>query len=192
VTTDVLYRDALDTVTGWLPTDGSGREYRQRFLDLLSDQPAAVRADNPGAHITASAMIISADLESVFLVLHRRIERWVQVGGHCEPGDASVAAAAMREAWEESGIEGLLLNPVPIDLDIHEVNCRHGASLHYDIRFGVLAPPGARATLSAESSDVGWFAAGALPKPLATATERLVAPAIRATRALATPARGSR
>ena len=184
MTTEALHRDAITTVTGWVPADGTGREYRQRFLNLLAEQPAAVRSDNPGAHITASAMIVSADFERVLLVLHRRIGRWVQVGGHCEPADVSVSAAALREAWEESGIEGLLIDPAPIDLDIHQVTCRHGTSLHYDIRYAALAPPGATATVSAESAHVDWFDAGELPEPLATATARLVGPAIRATREL--------
>ena len=180
----VLHHSALVAATGWIPADDAGRKIRQRFLDLLADQPGAVRADNPGAHITASAVVIAAESDRVLLCLHGRIGKWVQLGGHCEPVDGSVSAAAMREALEESGIEGLLLDPVPIDLDIHEVTCRYGASLHYDIRFAVLAPPGAVATGSAESRRVEWFSPDSLPAPLGSATERLIGPAVRAAREL--------
>jgi 8-oxo-dGTP pyrophosphatase MutT (NUDIX family) len=179
-----LHQDAVAVVTAWTPLDDTGRVNRQRFLDLLAAQPGATMADNPGAHITASAVVVAAGLDQVLLCLHGRMNKWVQLGGHCEPVDASVADAAMREALEESGIEGLALAPVPIDLDIHPVNCRHGQSLHYDIRFALLAPVDAVATVSAESTRLGWFAPDALPEPLASATQRLVAPAIRATRAL--------
>jgi 8-oxo-dGTP pyrophosphatase MutT (NUDIX family) len=182
-----LHRDAVITTTAWIPSDDAGREVKQRFLDLLADQPSAVRADNPGAHITASAVVVAADLDRILLCLHRRIGRWVQLGGHCETVDTSVADAARREAWEESGIDGLtLVDPMPIDLDIHQVHCRYGASLHYDIRFALLAPPGAVATVSAESRELDWFTPDALPTPLASATDRLVRPAIAAARRLST------
>jgi 8-oxo-dGTP pyrophosphatase MutT (NUDIX family) len=182
--TNAIHRDAVAAATGWVPVDDTGRQVRQRFLDLLADQPGATLADNPGAHITASAVVVSAGLDTVLLCLHRRLHKWVQLGGHCELVDATVSDAALREAREESGIDGLVLNPVPIDLDIHPVHCRHGASLHYDIRFALLAPPDAVATVSPESHRLGWFAPGALPQPLASATERLVAPAIGAASSL--------
>jgi 8-oxo-dGTP pyrophosphatase MutT (NUDIX family) len=181
---DAIHRDAIAAATGWVPVDDTGRQVRQRFLDLLADQPGVTLADNPGAHITASAVVVSAGLDTVLLCLHGRLHKWVQLGGHCERVEATVADAALREAREESGIDGLVINPVPIDLDIHPVHCRHGASLHYDIRFALLAPPDAVATVSPESHRLGWFAPDALPQPLASATERLVAPAIRAASSL--------
>jgi 8-oxo-dGTP pyrophosphatase MutT (NUDIX family) len=180
-----IYPDTVAAVHAWAPGDDAATGLRQRFLDLLEAQPGAVRADNPGAHITASAVIISAGLDRVLLCLHGRIGRWVQLGGHLEPVDTTVAAAAAREAWEESGIDGLIVDPRPIDLDIHPVRCRHGASLHYDIRYAVLAPADAVPTISAESRQLDWFPPDALPAPLASATERLVAPAIEAASRLA-------
>jgi 8-oxo-dGTP pyrophosphatase MutT (NUDIX family) len=70
-------------------------------------------------HLTASALIVHPDLNRVLLCLHGRINRWVQVGGHCEPQDKTLLEAALREAREESGIDDLLAHPTPIDLDIH-------------------------------------------------------------------------
>jgi 8-oxo-dGTP pyrophosphatase MutT (NUDIX family) len=166
------------------PTPAAGRT-REEFLDLLARVPAAV-LDHPEAHLTASALVVHPDLDRVLLCLHGRIGKWVQLGGHCEPGDTSLAAAALREAAEESGIDGLVVDPVPIDLDIHPVNCRLGTpARHFDVRFAALAPAGAVPKISSESRELAWFAPTALPAPLASATDRLVAPAIQAASRLA-------
>lgn len=179
-----LHADAVRLVEAWMPPTADGATTRHRFLELLAAQPKATRADNPGAHITASALVVNATLDRVLLCLHGRVRRWLQLGGHCEDGDASVAGAALREAAEESGISGLRLHPEPIDLDVHPVNCRNGASHHFDIRFAAIAPPGAVESISAESHALGWFAPDDLPEPLGTATERLVAPALATARLL--------
>ena len=99
-------------------------------------------------------------------------------GGHCEPGDTTLAGAALREATEESGIAGLRISEAPIGLDVHHVQCSGGASLHYDVRYAALAPAGAVEMVSAESRALGWFAPDALPEPLADATDNLVGPAL--------------
>lgn len=155
---------------------------RQRFLDLLASSRDVVNAEHPGSHLTASAMIVHPDLERVLLVLHGRMNRWVQVGGHCEPEDTSLLEAAMREAREESGLQDFLAHPVPIDLDVHEVNCRFGASYHFDVRYALLARPGQVEQVSDESQALGWFTADALPAPMAHATQHLIPLALKAFR----------
>lgn len=147
---------------------------RQRFLDLLAGYPEH-------GHLTASAMIVHPDLSRVLLCLHGRINKWVQVGGHTEPGDKSLLEAALREANEESGLDDLLAHPTPIDLDIHPVHCRFGESLHYDVRFAVLAASD-QFTVSDESQALGWYSADDLPNPLANATAKLVPLALKAFR----------
>lgn len=179
-----LHADAERLVSAWVPPTAEAAALRDRFLDLLTAQPGATRRDNPGAHITASALVVSASLDRVLLCLHGRMNRWVQLGGHCEQADASVGAAALREATEESGMAGLRLHPVPIDLDVHPVHCRYGPAHHFDVRFAILAPADAVPVVSAESTDLAWFRPGALPKPLAHATDRLVPPALLAAREL--------
>jgi hypothetical protein len=138
-----IREDALRLLAGWSPPTDVADVVRWRFLDLLESAPEAARPDNPGAHLTASALIVSAGLDRVLLCLHGRMHRWVQVGGHCEDSDVTIAHAACREATEESGIAGLRLHPDPIDLDIHTVTCRYGPASHFDVRFAAIAPPGA-------------------------------------------------
>jgi 8-oxo-dGTP pyrophosphatase MutT (NUDIX family) len=181
---DVLHAAAVTVLTGWAATSDAAEIARTRALDLLGDGPAAVtRAHRPG-HVTASALIVGAD-GRLLLCLHGRINAWMQVGGHCEPGDASVVAAALREATEESGILGLEIDPDPIDVDVHPVRCQPadgadpGPTHHHDVRFLAVAPPGAVERVSAESHALGWFAPDALPSPLAAGVVRLLPPAYR-------------
>ncbi len=139
------------------------------------------RAHRPG-HVTASTLIVDED-RRVLLCLHGRLGLWMQVGGHCEPGDATLAEAALREAREESGIPGLRLDPVPIDVDVHEVRCGAGdgspagPSMHYDVRFLAVCPAGTTTLISDESADLGWFAADELPSPLAEGVVQQLTPA---------------
>ena len=168
-----LYDDALQTLRS-LPAD----PVRERFLALLGHGPETLWRAHPGAHLTASALVVDAAGEKVLLCLHGRIGRWVQLGGHCEPGDETVAGTALREATEESGIAGLVLDPIPIHLDVHPVVCSGGPSVHFDVRFAALAPPGAVEKVSAESAALGWFAPDALPEPLAHAVTPLIEPAL--------------
>ena len=169
-----LYDDALRVLSGLSPATPQ----RQRFLDLLATGPRSVLPHAGGPHITASALMVDPQRGQVLLCLHGRIGKWVQMGGHCEPEDATLSAAALREVREESGIEALAISADPIDLDVHPVRCKYGPSEHYDVRYAVLAPPGAIEVCSSESKALGWFAPDDLPAPLAHATEPLVAPAL--------------
>jgi 8-oxo-dGTP pyrophosphatase MutT (NUDIX family) len=176
-----LHADAIAVLEKWTPTGAAAGRARDRTLALLAAGPATLGRGHRAGHVTASALVVDATGSRLLLCLHGKFRRWVQLGGHCEPGDRTLAGAALREASEESGITGLVVDPVPIDVDIHPVACG-GGSLHYDVRFAAFAPAGAVERVSAESVALGWFPPAKLPEPLAHATARLVAPALAALR----------
>jgi 8-oxo-dGTP pyrophosphatase MutT (NUDIX family) len=160
-----LYDDAVETLSRWHPRNDQQRQLRAIYLRHLHEHPDGLsRACHPD-HITASILVVSGDRKQVLLNLHRRYGIWVQFGGHCEPQDATLAAAALREATEESGIAGLrLLGADPVQLSTHEVRCGPiSPSHHLDVRFVAVAPDHALATASDESDEVSWFPRRSLP-----------------------------
>ncbi|HEY7271405.1 MAG TPA: NUDIX domain-containing protein [Actinoplanes sp.] len=179
---DALHANAIAVLSRWAATSDEADQARERALGLLRDGPAAMTRAHRAGHLTASALIVGAD-RRLLLCLHGRMNSWMQVGGHCEPGDRSLAAAAYREATEESGVSGLKLDPEPIDVHIHPVRCRprdgaaDGPTHHYDVRFLAIAPAGAVERVSAESHALGWFSPEALPAPLADGVVPMFAPA---------------
>ena len=178
-----LHVDAVRVLSGWRATTEEGDLARKRALELLADGPVAMTRAHRAGHVTASALVVD-EAGRVLLTLHRRLGKWMQLGGHCEPGDETLAAAALREATEESGIDGLVLDPDPIDVDVHDVRCGAGdgtptgPSTHHDVRFLVRCPAGAIERISEESAALEWFRPGALPSPLASATARQIPPAL--------------
>jgi 8-oxo-dGTP pyrophosphatase MutT (NUDIX family) len=160
-----LRDDALATLRAWHTADPGQERLRQEYVDHLEARTDGTSRDAAPAHLTAGALVVSADRDAVLLTLHARARRWFHLGGHCEPGDTTLSGAALREATEESGIRGLRLDPEPLHLDAHVVGfCGpHRSVRHLDVRFLAVAPPGARPTVSEESLDVRWWPLGRLP-----------------------------
>ena len=159
-----LHADAVQTLTAWHPATHSQKSLRQAFLGFLAARPdACARSCAPG-HLTASAVVLDASGERVLLTLHPRVGRWLQLGGHCEPEDPTLRAAALREATEESGIPGLTIDDEPIHVDVHPITCSLGVpTRHFDVRYLVRAPEGATEVRSDESLDLRWWPINALP-----------------------------
>lgn len=171
------HADALRVLGEWRPGDPQQEALRHSFLTLLdAREDACLRACEPG-HVTASAVLLDAAGENVLLTLHPRVGMWLQLGGHCEPEDTSLAGAALREATEESGVDGLVVEPEPVHLDVHPITCSLGKpTRHFDVRFIVRAPAGAEPARSDESLDLRWWPVNALPEdtdlgPLITAAQ---------------------
>jgi 8-oxo-dGTP pyrophosphatase MutT (NUDIX family) len=135
--------------------------YRQSMLELLDSQMNCFHRDQFPAHFTGSAFVVSADGSRGLLHHHRKLDRWLQFGGHCD-GEEDVLAVAQREAYEESGIDGLTFaSSRPFDLDIHEIPGigNEPPHLHYDVRYVLIAPEGAEIRTSSESKELRWFTA---------------------------------
>ncbi|TVL94034.1 NUDIX hydrolase [Streptomyces sp. SAJ15] len=131
-------------------------ELRELYLDHLAGHADGMWKACEAGHITASALVIDPSRGRVLLTLHRKLRMWLQMGGHCEPGDATLADAALREATEESGIQGLSLLPVgPVRLDRHPIPAP--CNWHLDVQYAAVAPPGAAEAISDESLDLRWF-----------------------------------
>ena len=115
-------------------------------------------------HLTGSALVVSSTGERVLLLHHRKLDRWLQPGGHGDPGEASGEQVALREAREETGLMGLALHPGaprPLDVDVHDIPARgeEPAHEHLDLRYLVVAPEGAALSPAvAEMRDLRWFA----------------------------------
>lgn len=150
------------------------RDLVQRFVAFASaHDDCLLRSCVPG-HITASAWILDADGGRALLTHHRKLGRWLQLGGHVD-GEPQVERAALREAQEESGMPAFRFVPwsgaelVPLDLDVHPIPARkqEPEHLHWDLRFLLQAEPGQTLVTSDESNDLRWFT----PAELAAVTD---------------------
>jgi 8-oxo-dGTP pyrophosphatase MutT (NUDIX family) len=171
-------------LTGWAAPDDEQERLRSAYVAHLHGHDDGLLKSCVPAHLTASAMVLDHTGERVLLTLHRKGGFWGQLGGHCEPGDSSLAGAALREATEESGMAGLrLFGDAPVDLDRHALSSAFGrCGEHLDVRYAVVAPAGAEPVVSDESDDLAWFAADALPSAAVADLSRLVARARAALR----------
>ncbi|WP_327304652.1 NUDIX hydrolase [Streptomyces sp. NBC_01298] len=149
-------------------------ELRDLYLEHLAAHPDGVYKPCRAGHITGSALVIDPERERVLLTLHKKLGMWLQMGGHCEPGDTSIAGAALREAVEESGIaEGLTLVPGgPVRLDRHPIPAP--CNWHLDVQYAVLAPAGALEAISDESLDLRWFPYAQVAEVADTSVVRLL------------------
>lgn len=160
-----LHADALDTLTTWSAPDSTQERLRTRYVEHLLAHPDGTARSCFPAHLTAGTVVLSADGDAVLLNLHRKARRWFAFGGHGEPGDATLAGVALREALEESGLGAVDLDPVPVDLDEHAVDfCdARGTVQHLDVRYAARARRSDAHRASEESLAVRWWPLDGLP-----------------------------
>ncbi|MEU6864646.1 NUDIX hydrolase [Streptomyces sp. NPDC046876] len=152
-----LYEDAVLVLKGYEGRDEQQSALREVYLEHLAAHPDGVYKPCQAGHVTGSALVVDPEGGRVLLTLHKKLGLWLQMGGHCEPGDATLAGVALREAVEESGIgSGLtLLAGGPVRLDRHPIPAP--CNWHLDVQYAALAPAGAVAEISDESLDLRWF-----------------------------------
>jgi 8-oxo-dGTP pyrophosphatase MutT (NUDIX family) len=148
----------LDQLSAYAAAHPAETETITRFQDFVtSHEDCFERSLNIG-HITGSAWIVSADGSETLLTHHRKLNCWLQLGGHAD-GDPDVAAVALKEACEESGLDEFeALDHTIFDLDIHRIPARKNEAehLHYDVRYLLRATGNTDFTVSEESHDLRW------------------------------------
>lgn len=136
---------------------GQDDEVRQ-ILAFMAEADNLFGRDSQGGHITCGAWILDPSLSKVILVRHRRLDRWIQPGGHIEIGETPFAGA-LREAEEETGIEDLVpwKNKL-FNLSVHLFpQGKDGpAHFHYDFRYLFIATGSSRIQATDETDGVVW------------------------------------
>ena len=144
------------------PADAEEARDREQILAFVLRHESPFDRAIAEGHLTGSAITVSADGSRVLLLHHRKLDRWLQPGGHGDPGETTGEEVALREALEESGIRGLALHPTgprPLDVDVHDIPARpdEPAHEHLDLRYLVVAPPEAAISPDlAELHEIRW------------------------------------
>ncbi|MCX5044529.1 NUDIX domain-containing protein [Aldersonia sp. NBC_00410] len=174
---DSLRTSSIDVLEAWAPAERGDEALRQTLLAFLGSAPRGCLREHVPGHITASALVLDESGRNVLLTLHPRVGRWIQLGGHCEESDETIADAALREATEESGMSGLRIDPRLLSAHTHAITCSLGVpTRHLDLQFLVRAPDDAIAVRSEESVDLRWWPIDQLPAGAEAETlDRLIA-----------------
>ena len=128
-----------------------------RFIEFVDAHPRCFERDCWAGHVTGSAWLVNASRDSVLLTHHKKLDRWLQLGGHSD-GDTDSLQVAIREAQEESGLSVEVLDPDIFDVDIHEIPAHKNdpAHYHFDVRFALLAAIPDAFEVSEESHALAW------------------------------------
>lgn len=146
---DVAYvREVVDEYLAQFPRELAVLDPLLEALSAPGAEEALNSRDSSG-HLTAGAILVDPETGTILQLRHLKLERWLYPGGHVEPEDATLAAAARRELIEEAGPElgdSLLLDEAPVEIDVHVIPARpdgsEGAHLHFDFRFAFMAAGG--------------------------------------------------
>jgi 8-oxo-dGTP pyrophosphatase MutT (NUDIX family) len=149
----------LNLLRQHLPADPNEQAMTQATIAFVEQHPDCFERSLLIGHITGSAWILSPNHQQTLLIHHRKLDRWLQLGGHAD-GDPDVAAVALREAQEETGLTSVrLVSPAIFDVDIHPIPARNAVPehLHYDIRFLLEADPNELFGISDEIKNIQWI-----------------------------------
>ena len=160
MTQATFIKELTDLLNQYITSYDIEESYRQEMLALLKNEDDVLSGENTKGHFTASAWVLSHDLTHVLLTQHAKIGKWFQLGGHIETIDSSLFKASLREATEESGIQGLSVDDTfIIDLDKHPIPEYKGIPTHphYDVTCFFVAPENARIQMNIESTQLEWI-----------------------------------
>jgi 8-oxo-dGTP pyrophosphatase MutT (NUDIX family) len=158
---DLRSQTLLEDLGAYPAADERERASLERMMRFVNATATPFDRANPEGHITGSAVVARADGSAFLLVHHRKLDRWLQPGGHCDPMDGGVLGTALREAQEETGVGDLVpaLEGRPFDVDVHPIPAKDGEPphLHYDIRYLVTSSEEMGEPAVDEVNDAGWF-----------------------------------
>ncbi|MBU2865147.1 NUDIX hydrolase [Reinekea forsetii] len=149
----------LELLRQYNPEDLTEKKALSFISEFVEKQPRYWARDTLEGHLTASAWITNKTQTKAVLLHHKKLDIWVQPGGHIDDSDASLVEASLREAIEETGIASLTLKPKGVfDVDVHDIPERkqEPKHLHLDVRFWYEAENEAL-TLSEESNELAWL-----------------------------------
>lgn len=161
----VLGADVRRLVSGFAVVSDHDRAVQADFASFFADDDGPVARDDGPHHATASAFVFDPSLTRILLVFHGKGRFWVQPGGHLEPGDRSVADAALRELREETGVVPAALERRHVyDLDHHTLSAAFGrCASHLDVGVAMVVADDTVPVVSDESEDVRWWPLDGLP-----------------------------
>jgi len=141
------------------PTYAEERVAKQQMLDFIDTCANCFERSCVVGHFTASSWLVSSDFSKVLLMHHKKLNRWLQLGGHCD-GDSDVTRVSIKEAQEESGIDNIVLLQENIfDIDIHLIPQirQELPHYHFDVRFLLKVEGDDTVTINHESNHLKWF-----------------------------------
>lgn len=156
----------LDTVSSYQSEYPNEISYRKRFIELIQQHENCLNRSLLIGHITCSSWIIDSNYTHVLLTHHRKLDKWLQLGGHAD-GDSNVLRVAQREAMEESGIKSIIPVHADIfDIDIHTIPERYNEPQHehFDIRYAFIADMNQELVINHESKELKWVTIGMVGK----------------------------
>ena len=148
----------LKLLTHYLKDNPAESAEVNRYIQFVKEHEDCFERQLSVGHVTGSAWLLNPSRTHVLLTHHRKLDRWLQLGGHAD-GESNVLNVALREAEEESGISNIKAIDTGIfDLDIHPIPAKgdEAAHYHYDVRFAIQVDGSDNYTVSDESHALAW------------------------------------
>jgi 8-oxo-dGTP pyrophosphatase MutT (NUDIX family) len=162
----------LNLLTKYQPPNTQEAVYKQQMVEFINHFPNCFERTLAIGHITASSWLLNHDMSQVLLMHHAKLDKWFQLGGHCD-GDSDVLAVAIKEAQEESGMQAIeAVSKDIFDIDIHMIpaNSREQAHYHYDVRFLLRVSQYEKLVQNRESKELRWIGAQRAELPTTNAS----------------------